>query len=289
MKERELLICIEELATILGDERLRVIDCRFDLMRPEAAREEYAAAHIPGAVYADLDRDLAAPVDRSSGRHPLPDIDTATDTFRRLGISRKTHVVVYDSAGGAIAARIWWMLRWLGHDRVRLLDGGFPAWLAAGCATERGLQEVQPGDFLAVPRESCVLTTANLVEALRSGEWPTIVDARDAARYQGDFEPIDAIAGHIPGTLNLPYVETLRDDGTFRESQALQRLWREVLGEDRGTAWCAMCGSGVTACHLAISAQLAGYREPSIYVGSWSEWIRDPARPVVTRGSLIRD
>ena len=125
-----------------------------------------------------------------------------------------------------------------------------------------------------------MVTTADLVEALRTRDWPVLVDARDAARYRGEIEPIDSVAGHIPGSLNLPFADTLREDGTFRESEVLESLWRQVLGDDRDAPWCAMCGSGVTACHLAISAQLAGYPEPSIYVGSWSEWIRDPARPV---------
>ena len=281
-KGRELLISVEELASILDDKTLRIVDCRFDLTSPVAGHQEYIAAHIPGAVYADLDCDLAAPVEPSSGRHPLPDIDTVTDTFRRLGISKDSHVVVYDSAGGAMAARMWWMLRWLGHDRVRLLDGGFPVWLAAGYPTESRPAEAETGDFTANPLEGSVMTTADLVEALQSGGWPLLVDARDAKRYRGEIEPIDAVAGHIPGTLNLPYVDTLRDDGTFCEPDVLARLWRDVLGEQPGTAWCAMCGSGVTACHLAISAQLAGYRAPSIYIGSWSEWIRDGARPVVT-------
>ena len=275
-----MLTSAAELASNLGDEGLRIIDCRFDLMNPAAGVEDYAVAHIPGAVYADLDRDLAAPVAATTGRHPLPDIDAVTDTFRRLGINHDSQVVVYDGAGGAMAARAWWMLRWLGHDRVRLLDGGFPAWHASGHTTESGTTRTAGGNFLASPREGRVVTTADLVEALRTRDWPVLVDARDAARYRGEIEPIDSVAGHIPGSLNLPFADTLREDGTFRESEVLESLWRQVLGDDRDAPWCAMCGSGVTACHLAISAQLAGYPEPSIYVGSWSEWIRDPARPV---------
>jgi thiosulfate/3-mercaptopyruvate sulfurtransferase len=281
---QELLVSAEELASSLGDETLCIIDCRFDLLDPLAGREEYLAAHIPGAVYADLDRDLAAPVKPNTGRHPLPDTRTATGTFRRFGINRDSNVVVYDSCGGAMAARAWWMLRWLGHERVKLLDGGFPGWHAKKLATSHGPEKVPEGDFMAGPISTRVLTTADLVEAMSCGDWPVIIDARDAARFRGEVEPIDAIAGHIPGTLNLPFVDTLDDEGKFRQPETLKRLWRRALGEDRDTAWCAMCGSGVTACHLAISAQLAGYREPALYAGSWSEWIRDPARPVATGG-----
>lgn len=279
-KRPDLLITAAELGAELDRDSLRIVDCRFDLLDARAGYEQFIAAHIPGAVYADLDRDLAAPIAPSSGRHPLPHIDTVTDTFRHLGIGPESDVVVYDAAGGAMAARAWWMLRWLGHDRVRLLDGGFPAWLAAGYTVERGPTEVKTGAFIASPVEGVVVTTADLVESLQGGDWPVLVDARDAARYRGEAEPIDAVAGHIPDSRNLPFADTLSYACTFRGTRELRAIWLRVLGEDRSIHWSAMCGSGVTACHLAISAQLAGYREPSIYIGSWSEWIRDPARPV---------
>jgi thiosulfate/3-mercaptopyruvate sulfurtransferase len=278
----DLLVSAEELGAEFDSDDLRIIDCRFHLGNTDAGREQFLASHIPGAVYAHLDHDLSAPVSASTGRHPLPDIDTATDTFQRLGIDPDSRVVVYDSVGGAMAARAWWMLRWLGHDSVRLLDGGFPAWLAAGYAVESGPAAEQTGNFMASPAEGVVVTTADLVEALQAGDWPLLVDARDAARYRGETEPIDPVAGHIPGCRNLPVTDTLDESGTFRSIRALRSIWLDVLGEERDTRWSAMCGSGVTACHLAISAQLAGYREPSIYIGSWSEWIRDPARPVAT-------
>jgi thiosulfate/3-mercaptopyruvate sulfurtransferase len=279
---QELLVSADELAAMLEDRTLRIIDCRFDLTDPAAGREAYQDAHIPGAVYADLDHDLAAPVDSSTGRHPLPDFGSATETFRRLGICRDSNVIVYDSAGGAMAARAWWMLRWLGHDRVRLLDGGFPTWHSGGYATEPGAVTTAAGDFMGTPVDGRILTTMDLVAAMTSATALRVVDARDAARFRGEVEPIDAIAGHIPGTLNQPFTDALDANGTFKTGAALTLMWRDKLGDDPDVPWSVMCGSGVTACHLVISALLAGYREPSLYVGSWSEWIRDPGRPVAS-------
>ncbi len=285
-KSQALLIDVDQLASRLTDSTLRIIDCRFDLMNPDAGYESYLAGHIPGAVYADLDTDLAAPVQMTTGRHPLPDDGVATGTLRRLGVSRDTSVVVYDSAGGAMAARAWWWLRRLGHAKVRLLDGGLPCWHAAKLPLQEGKVDVEPGDFMPVAQDGFVLTTEEVVTGLETGSELLLVDARDAARFRGEVEPIDSVAGHIPGTRNLPFTEALNGDGTFKREAALQALWREILGDSKEITWSAMCGSGVTACHLAISAQLAGYPGPSVYVGSWSEWIRDPGRPVATGAAL---
>lgn len=278
-----LLIEVDELASRLNDDQLRIIDCRFDLMDPDAGHESYLARHIPGAVYANLDTDLAAPVEASTGRHPLPDAEILAHTFRRLGVRRDTPVVVYDTAAGAMAARAWWSLRWLGHEDVRLLDGGLAGWEAAKLPLQNGAVAVEPGDFTADPRDGFLLTTPEVLAGL--GEDLVLVDARDTARFRGELEPIDAIAGHIPGTRNLPFTAALNEDGTFKRQEGLEALWRGVLGESKDVAWSVMCGSGVTACHLALSALLAGYREPSVYVGSWSEWIRDPDRPVAMGGN----
>jgi thiosulfate/3-mercaptopyruvate sulfurtransferase len=276
------LISVDELSAEMGNARLRIIDCRFDLMNPDAGYECYLAGHIPGAVFANLDIDLAAPVIATTGRHPLPEPEVLATTFRQLGVSQNSSVVVYDGAGGAMAARAWWSLRWLGHPDVRLLDGGLPVWQAAKEPLEEGEVSVEPGDLKAAPREGLVLTTGEVLTGLEEGDL-VLVDARDRARFSGAVEPIDAVAGHIPGTRNLPFTETLSEDGTFRSQEALEALWGGVLGHPNNQAWSVMCGSGVTACHLAISGLLAGYREPSVYVGSWSEWIRDPDRPVATK------
>jgi thiosulfate/3-mercaptopyruvate sulfurtransferase len=193
------LISVAELAAKTGDDRLRIIDCRFDLMNPDSGHKSYLAGHVPGAVYADLDTDLAAPVDASTGRHPLPDPEVLAHTFRRLGVNRDRPVVVYDTAGGAMAARAWWSLRWLGHTEVRLLDGGLPVWEAAKLPLQEGVVTVEPGDLTANPGEGFMLTTSEVLAGLEEGGDLLLVDARDAARFRGEVEPIDAVAGHIPG------------------------------------------------------------------------------------------
>lgn len=271
---------VSELASGLGDPRLRIIDCRFDLMAPQAGREAYLAGHIPGAVYADLDKDLSGPITAATGRHPLPTVDAAEATFSRLGIDAETAVVCYDAAGGAIASRAWWLLRWLGHRKVSVLDGGIQAWQSQGLPLESGEQEVSHLEFLGINNSHCVLTTAELVTNLEAAGGYLLVDARDAARFRGDVEPIDTRAGHIPGSRNLPFSLCLRKEGTWMDGDSLRSLLEPVIGTDESAPWAVMCGSGVTACHLAISGLLAGYRKPRVYIGSWSEWIRDASRPV---------
>ena len=282
---RDLLTSSDDLASRLGERHLRIVDCRFDLMAPDAARQAYLEGHIPGAVYADLDRDLSGPVRPDSGRHPLPDVKDARATFSRLGIDSDIDVVCYDASGGAIASRMWWMLRWLGHCRVTVLDGGLQAWLARNLPLEAGAQEVARRDFVGTDDTGRVLTSEEVVATLDTVDECPLVDARDAARFRGELEPIDARAGHIPGTLNLPLAACLKDDGTWLEAEALRRVLEPILGDDKTVPWSVMCGSGVTACHLAISGLLAGYREPRVYIGSWSEWIRDPSRPVGSGGA----
>ena len=282
------VISASDLEARLQDEDTCIIDCRFDLMNPTAGREAYIGGHIPGAAYADLDDDLAAPVTPESGRHPLPGIDAAEAMFRRLGVSTGSSVVAYDSSGGAIAARAWWMLRWLGHQDVSLLDGGFEAWRSENLALESGEHAVGPGDFAAKPQPEMILTTADLVSSPELIALTRVVDARDAARFRGEVEPIDPVAGHIPGTVNLPYSECLNEDATWKKPEELRASLDALLGGDPDAPWAVMCGSGVTACHLAISGHLAGYRQPRLYVGSWSEWIRDPQRAVASGPPEIR-
>jgi thiosulfate/3-mercaptopyruvate sulfurtransferase len=274
------LISGQELLSRMGDPNLRIVDCRFDLADPGAGRWAYQNGHIPGAVFADLDMDLSAPVTGESGRHPLPATNALAKTFGRLGIDDATQVVVYDANDGALAARAWWLLKWLGHDRVRLLDGGIDHWVASARAVRKGDEQASSRSFVARPCNDRVLTTAELAGDLDGTARLRLIDARDAARFRGEVEPIDPVAGHIPGSLNLPYSVSLNDDGTWKARAALEAIWLAVLGEDRSAPWSAMCGSGVTACHLAISATEAGFEEPRLYVGSWSEWIRDPGRPV---------
>ena len=282
------LISAQELVSCIDDPRVRILDCRFDLADVSAGRRAYRDGHIPGALFADLDKDLSAPVSSHSGRHPLPDVNVLAATFGRLGIARTTDVVVYDGANGGLAARAWWLLRWLGHGRVRLLDGGYEYWRSSGFAVSSGNERVAAENFNAQPCSEKILTTAELASDIDAIVDMQLIDARDAVRFRGEMEPIDAVAGHIPGARNLPYQCSLNDDGRWKARTGLVALWQRVLGDDREGAWAVMCGSGVTACHLAISALEAGYTEPRLYVGSWSEWIRDPERPVGLGAGLNR-
>ena len=282
LDDRDPLISTEQLAAIVGNSDVRVVDCRFDLTHPSAGHACYLEEHIPGAVYADLDKDLAATVGPGTGRHPLPDPAELARTFGRLGIDAKTCVVVYDECSGALAARTWWLLRWLGHARVALLEGGIAHWRALGLPVESCEMDVDQKLFKPDPQAEMVLETQEIVAAGAERAHLRLVDARDAARFRGEIEPIDTVAGHIPGALNLPFSESLNDDGTWKDRTELKRMLENVLGSDGDAPWSVMCGSGVTACHLAIAGLLAGLPNPRLYVGSWSEWIAHPDRSVAT-------
>ncbi len=283
MSEFTMLIQSEELAAILADDHCRVLDCRFNLADPARGYEEYKAGHIPAATHVDLDRDLAGPVTAATGRHPLPDPSGFAALLGRRGIGNDNQVVVYDGGSGAIAARAWWMLRWLGHDRVALLDGGISRWTAEGRPLEQGVAPAAKARrFVPAERKERIKTTAELEAAVARGGGFCLVDARDERRFRGEAEPLDPVAGHIPGARNFPLGRSLKPDASWESPGALSRAWRPVLGEPPGEPWTAMCGSGVTACHLVLSARLAGYQEPTLYAGSWSEWIRNPERPVAT-------
>lgn len=280
MAYAEVLIGARDLYRHLDEPEWRIVDCRFELQQPDKGQADYLAGHIPGAVYAHLDRDLAAPVTPRTGRHPLPDPDVFAATLGHWGIAEHTRVVAYDQAGGAIAARLWWLLRWLGHREVRVLDGGFAAWRREGLPVSDEVPRIRPARYAGRPDDSLVVATEELPRLLERGE--LLVDAREAERFTGASEPIDAVAGHVPGAANFPFRGSLNEDGTWRRPEELRRAWAPFLGGGRDRAWITMCGSGVTACHLALSAELAEFRPPRLYAGSFSEWIRDPARRVAT-------
>jgi thiosulfate/3-mercaptopyruvate sulfurtransferase len=273
-----------ELATHLNDADWAIVDCRFDLTRPEWGAGAYSSGHVPHALYAHLDRDLSGPVSAMTGRHPLPQPQVAAETFGRWGIDETVQVIAYDQGNGAYAARLWWLLRWLGHTRVAVLNGGFAAWQQAGLPVETGASNRAPRHFKATKSEGAVVTTAELERIVSSGALtrgdPVLVDARGADRFAGLNETIDPVAGHVPGARNHPFAHNLDAAGRFLAADELRRRWEPALqGRDAGSI-IAMCGSGVTACHNVLALEIAGLSGARLYAGSWSEWIRDPSRPV---------
>jgi thiosulfate/3-mercaptopyruvate sulfurtransferase len=277
------LISPADLLAHLGDEGLVVVDCRFDLAAPAAGEQAYEEAHIPGAVYAHLDRDLSAPVTGRNGRHPLPDVAAIEATFGRLGIGPDVEVVAYDQDTGMFASRLWWMLRYVGHDRVAVLDGGFAAWVRAGGPTRAGREHRPARVFRAAPRAGMVVSAGDVLRLLGRADW-RLLDARAPERYRGEVEPIDPVAGHIPGARNHPYQSNVDERGVFLPAAALRASLEEALGGIPPEQTIVYCGSGVSACHDLLAMEVAGLRGARLYAGSWSEWCADPSRPVERSG-----
>lgn len=263
-----------------------VLDVRWRLGGPPG-RNEYRAGHIPGAAFIDLDMELSGSPG-ARGRHPLPEVAVLQSALRKAGVSSTRPVVVYDAGDGLPAARLWWTLRWAGHPDVRVLDGGFDAWQRAGrpveIETDTELTPPAAGNFTVVPGRLAVLDADGAAAYGRRG---ALVDARAPERYRGETEPVDAVAGHIPGAGNLPYADLIHPDGTFRSASDLRERMA-LAGIDESADFGAYCGSGVTAAHTALAAAVAGLPIPAVYVGSWSEWITDPHRPIAT-GADHRD
>jgi len=259
-----------------------VIDCRFVLGAPDAGRANYLEAHIPGAVYADLERDLSGPPTTDRGRHPLPPVARLCRVFGAMGIDAETPVVAYDDQGGMVAARLWWMLRYLGHPAVRVLDGGWQAWVAAGGAVASGWQ-ANPGRQLVASVRGDRLVTINDVDAAA-----VLVDARAPARFRGDSEPLDPYPGHIPRARNHYWQDNLGADGRFLDPQAIGRQLVASLAILPDAASVHYCGSGVSACVNVLAQVHAGLPEPRLYCGSWSEWCLDNRRPRALGGDSAR-
>lgn len=273
------------LAARLADPEVAILDCRYDLARPHWGREAYAEAHIPGALYAHLDRDLSGPITAHTGRHPLPSADRLAATLSRWGVDRRVQVVAYDQQNGAVAARLWWLLRWLGQTAVAVLDGGFAAWQAAGFEVTSAPSVRAPREFSTRPEGAGVVSTEELVAGLARDD-VRLVDARAPDRFAGHNETLDPVAGHVPGAKNHPFASNLDPQGRFLAAPELRRRWRATLGERPPEALVAMCGSGVTACHNLLALEVAGLPGGRLYAGSWSEWIRDPRRPVARDSPL---
>ena len=278
------LVSCSQLADRLTDPNWRVFDCRFDLAAPTRAEQAYAETHLPGAFYANLDRDLSSPITPQSGRHPLPQVDALRDWLGRHAVKPETQVIVYDDTGGNMAVRLWWLLRWLGHDRVAVLDGGWQAWTQAGLPLQTSPPPAPEAVvFEGSPDWQQVVSSATLDRQLNeNGDSLQLLDARTRERFRGEAEPIDPVAGHIPGALNIPLQDNLNSDGRFRPAAELYAMYVEAFAGRPADSMVAMCGSGVTACHNLLAMELAGLHGGRLYAGSWSEWIRDPRRPVAT-------
>ncbi len=265
-----------------GDANIRVVDARFILTKPEAGRAAFEGGHIPGAVFVDLEHDLSAGVraDRVGGRHPLPSVAQLEALFSRLGISNEHHVVAYDdpgTGGGFYAPHLWWMLRYMGHDKVSVLDGGFPAWVASGGAIETDARSYEAAVFHARPRPE-MLVDADYVQGRRAGA--VLVDSRAGERFRGEVEPLDWKAGHIPGAINRNWAEGMQD-GRWKAAEAQAERFESVRN---GGEVIVYCGSGVSAAGNLIALEIAGVHGAKLYAGSWSDWISDDSRPVATGG-----
>lgn len=277
-----LLVSCEWLAQRLDDPGLRIADVRWYLVDKDKGRSDYLEGHVPGAVFLDVDTDLAAPRGDGPGRHPLPAPERFAAAMSRAGIGPRTHVVVYDFGDGSIAARLWWLLRYFGHQRVSLLDGGIKRWVAEGHPIETRVATYAPTAFIPVPHPERVVDAA-AIERMRVDPHALVLDVRMAERYEGRREPVDPVAGHVPGAKNRPYPVNVRsaEDPRFLDSGELRKAF-EQLGADRAEHIACYCGSGVNACQSVFALELAGFQDALLYEGSWSDWCSVPTRAVGT-------
>lgn len=272
------LIGALELAGHLHEPDWVVFDCRFDLANPDFGYEAYRAAHLPGAFYLDLDTDLSGPKTGTNGRHPLPDPAGLAARLAESGVTNQTQVVAYDDAGGMYAARLWWLLRWLGHHRAAVLDGGLQAWCRAAQPLDTALPEAHAATYTIALRPLRI--EAAQVCALLGKEGMLLVDARSPDRFRGENEMLDPVGGHIPGAINRFFRDNLDESGCFKQPSVLREEFGGLLGHHLPQEVVHQCGSGVTACHNLLAMEIAGLTGSRLYAGSWSEWCADPQRPV---------
>jgi thiosulfate/3-mercaptopyruvate sulfurtransferase len=276
------LILSAELLPNLHNASWVIVDCRFELDDKDAGEGAYRNAHIPGAVYAHLERDLSAAPSSNNGRHPLPSITDLTALFSRWGIEDGVQVVAYDARGGGFAARLWWSLRYLGHDAVAVLNGGFPAWEREGYPVSKGDEQRSPSTFQPNLQPE-MLVDVSVIEASLEDKNVLLLDSRSGERYRAEEEMIDPVAGHIPGALNHFWGSNLDADGLFLTEEKLRARFDAILGEKPLDSAIVYCGSGVTACHNLLALEHVGLQGARLYAGSWSEWITNPDHPIVSR------
>ena len=273
-----MLITPQALAQHLDDHWV-VFDSRHDLTDPAKGRKAYQAGHIPGAYFIAMDEDLASPKNGRNGRHPLPDLARFAAKMSECGVTPQAQVVVYDDASGSYAVRLWWLLRWLGQESVAVLDGGFPLWVKEGRPVDARVPGTRTGEFVARPRLGAAVD-ASFVDHYRQQRDARLIDARPPERYRGEKEPIDPVAGHVPGAVNRFWKENLQADGRFKSATQLRGEFEMLLGGTQASQSVHMCGSGVTACHNLFAMELAGLTGGRLYPGSWSEWCADAGRAV---------
>jgi thiosulfate/3-mercaptopyruvate sulfurtransferase len=274
------LVSTEVLAQRLADPDWVVLDCRHDLSDPGRGRRDYTQSHIPGSRFLHLDEDLSAPKTGRNGRHPLPDPDVLMETLGQAGVDARKQVVAYDAQGGMVAARLWWLLRWLGHLPVAVLDGGWNQWMAEGRPQAAEVPQPQPTRFAGRARNNWV--GADFVRAHLADDGMTLLDARAPDRFRGQNETIDPVGGRIPGARNRFYKDNLDASGRFKSPEILREEFRAVLGAAEPGEVVNYCGSGVSACHNLLAMEVAGLRGGRLYPGSWSEWSADPSRPIAS-------
>ena len=279
------LISTDELARQLSDPALVLVDCRHNLSDVDAGQRAYGASHLPGARFMHMDRDLSGERTGSNGRHPLPEVAALSGSLSRAGIDASKQVVAYDQNNGMWASRLWWLLHWLGHDAAAVLDGGIDKWIAEGRPTTADPPSVRAARFVAMTPQPVVSSADILLNLSNHSSNPlTIIDARAPERFRGDIEPLDPVAGHIPGAINRPYGANLTPQQTFKPAELLRAEFEAQLGGAPLSSVVHQCGSGVTACHNMLAMAVAGLPGSRLYPGSWSEWVADPTRPVA-RGS----
>ncbi len=275
------IISAQQLNEIIDQDNVRVFDCRFSLKDPQGGLKNYQVGHLPNAQFADMDTQLSSAMTETSGRHPLPDAEQFTHQLKQWGVNNDTQVIAYDDISGAFAARLWWMMRWLGHDNVAVLDGGMKQWTDAGFALSQAQVDVAPGNFSGTANMAWLMDI-DTVEKELAGNNIVLIDARAADRYTGKDQKTDPVPGHVPGASNLPFGGNLTQDGLFASPEVIKQRFNNVIDQQSLTNVVNMCGSGVTACHNLLAQAVAGLPPTKLFIGSWSQWIRDPSREVAT-------
>tara|TARA_R110002049_G_scaffold252264_1_gene426873 strand:- start:12067 stop:12915 length:849 start_codon:yes stop_codon:yes gene_type:complete len=277
--EYNTIISAQDLKTIIDKDNVRVFDCRFSLKDPQGGLKSYQAGHLPMAQFADMDTQLSSTMTKTSGRHPLPDEKEFLAQLKAWGINNDTQVIAYDDISGAFAARLWWMMRWMGHDKVAVLDGGMQQWTQQGFPLSQEKVEFAPGNFTGKANMDWLVSIDEVQAKLKADDM-ILIDARAADRFTGRDKTIDPVPGHIPGAYNLPFGGNLTKDGLFETPDTINQRFAKIIQDQPLTSVTNMCGSGVTACHNLLAQAVAGMPPTKIFIGSWSQWIKDASRPV---------